>query len=337
MYNSNTSLQRMQANSPEEMRGPSSRLSGQSSQWGLDVWSGDPSRFAVTKTMSNVNNNATFNPYMGHLSIFSSPNVQYGPMELINQRSLTAPGTAGGAGMNAYAEAQSNIRYIVKAVDPLGRSTGSSGIVGKAGAEISFLQLDQTMREIKNRAAIETTAAYNRNIPPTSRVTAITPVETIMEKILPGVSSDARTQIIVPTRMALPLGASPNVMSGSYYNLVTGEIEGFQQGITERAFQGRGNPPEVIEDLFQENMLWKQNMYHGADYKEGPSTKDKTKETIKTIKATGELVTTDIGDNAFTKNKEFEKADVEGEKKQASLQEKMDKKRKTGFLMGMNP
>lgn len=333
IYNSNTGAQQYRNdNFQESSRRISSGGAGTSSQYGYDVWSMSASQRA--KNIIYERSNATFDPYKGHLSILKSPNVNYGPLE---DPTFIDPGQRG---LNKYADSISNIRYIVKVADPLGRSTDvartDTSVYRNFGGETSLLQIQQTMAEIKNRAQVETTRSYNRNVPPASRINSVTSVESIMERVLPDVMNSAKTTIIRPTRVALPLAASPHMSSGSYYNLVTGKIEGWQQKATERAFAGKVGPPELIEDFLEENTLWKKNTYHGADYKESPSTKDTTKETIKTIKATGEMVTTEIGDKSFTKNKEYERANVEEEKKQAGLEEKMKKKRQEGFLLGMN-
>jgi hypothetical protein len=328
IYNSNTGskLYRGTNSNFNDTRGPSSGVAGTSSQYGYDVWTGRPDQ----RNMIYKRDNATFDPYKGHLSILKSPNVNYGPLE---------DPTFIGPGLDKYANSVAGSGYI-KISDPLGRSAFGPSKESRYkdfGGDISLLQLQQTMNELKDRIEIESTGAYNRNVPPASRINRNTTIDTKLQRILPDAMDSAKSQMIRPTMVPLPMGANPNMSSGSYYNMVTGRIEvgGFFGGISKGRYAKKDRSPELIEDVIEENMLWKQNTYHGADYKESPDTTDKTKETIKTIKATGELVTTDISDSKLTKDKETYQLQKESKNKESLLQEKMEAKKKTGFLLGI--
>lgn len=253
--------------------------------------------------------------------------VTYGPGEdpVLKERGYGSAGGFQEVMQNKY----QNQTGIVMVTDPLGRSTGS--YKGPIGNEVSLMQLQQTMGELKNRAAIESTAAYNRTQPPAARINRLTQPEVIMEKLLPGIMNDARTTIIKSTMLTGPMLGRPYIDSSAknqYFNMQTGSWEYGKRAPDYSKMPG----PELIENVIEENTLWKSNVYHGADYEEGPSTKDKTKETIKTIKETGAMVTTDIGDNAFKKNKEFEKSETESGKKEAALKQEMQETKKSGLL-----
>jgi hypothetical protein len=283
------------------------------------------------RTMNAAANN-TLDPYNEFL-LHRRPgySVAYGPGENPADR---ARGYGVPGGFQAYMNEQWQKQTgIIKVTDPLSRSDasdfGAQHLVGSA--EITLMQAQQTMSELKNRAAIESTAAFNRNVPPAARIDRLAQPENIMERLMPELIQNSKTEIITNKMMTGDLLENPYVNSaqvGMYYNI------NLQSWVRPKPMNTNTGPPELIQDAFEENMTWRQNMYHGADYKEGPNTKDNTKETIQTIDATGKVITTSIGDNSFKKVKEYDKAATEGALKEKTLQDLMNEKKRSGFLLG---
>jgi hypothetical protein len=285
-----------------------------------------------TRTMKTTMNN-TLDPYREYM-LRERPggSVTYGPLESPEQ--LERGYGLGGIQKVMMDKYQEQPGYVKFSGDPLDRVISTSGM-GQLGGEVSLIGIQQTMMELKNRAEIEITANKNRYTHPADRITRFSLPETIMEKLIPGIANNARTEIVKSTMMSGRLLENPWKESsevGVFFNIMTGSWE--RSGSKNLEDSG---PPELMEDFEQENMLWKQNMYHGPDYKEGGNTKDTTGETIKTVKNTGELVTTNISDSNLTKNKEFDRAETEAGKKEGALKTKMDERKKqSGLSLGMN-
>src|SRR3990167_3502579 len=112
IYNSNTGAAQYRASNFQESSSRiSSNVAGQNYRFGYGGFTGGAN---ARTTIYNFNMNSS--PYMRHLSIIKHPNVSYGPMKHLNEFGFIGEQPAPSiGGLNAYAEAQQNTRYVVKA------------------------------------------------------------------------------------------------------------------------------------------------------------------------------------------------------------------------------
>jgi hypothetical protein len=268
-------------------------------------------------------------------SIDQMPHITYGP-------GLDRKGV--GLGYESYVDhvlgMQSyNANYSKRtfASAPIGYNLPKAGYTGAFAQEAGLLALQQTMDVLMARIRQDMESSETRGLSTQTiesrgfsnisrqrgRATALqTRTQTAIEKVIPGLLTAAKK----PTGW-IDIG----LLSGNFFqNVFTGEIANYWNFKKDWP----GSEPELIENVIEENMSWKGKLTHGPDYQESPDTKDTTKETIKTIEATGKLITTDLGDDAFKKTKEYEKPDIEAEKERTVLEEKLRKRKQSGILLG---